>query len=829
MTSLESRSIIVLFLFICLLELSASNDTQFSSKPKNSPISINGVTNSSNIWAFCHFKIIKSSLKKIVALMHDRKTNAIKLSVWIKSDNETMNQTLVLKDIQWADQVGHTLYSLMVLNIYRENIISSLSNQTLKAGFHDMNIIATTEQKELCNSLEQDTLVHLIFTQLIYQLYYINDDDTEYKLCQAHIDDTTKLLKYNCCAIVGEKNQIICSDYSTVLESFSTVIFGATMFLFLLLIFPFVQNYLKQSMETTHYKISDSPMALSSILHMLLIEGRGPVKSFGRKLLFVMCVLVIGLPARNADPEIKILLSIWTFTTMCFNTNYLLQHLIDFKNLNAIEIITLPLNFKLLWRMVSKELPCFYNYLKLNLEKDSSEVTELTRLLSLEVQEHGNERQQNYESIGQFNGEHPERNVKILQGKRWLKQSLERWKYRLSICILFVFYLVMIIPLYIFLFWGTGLFMFRWRSRGKILLLKQSFFLLWSALSVFLIIVAAGGFFQVAFLTATGLFLNGQTYRPYLVPLCTVLFFCWVNWKSSVEAKYLFLNKNIYEVCKNSRPDDEQVGDESNSIVDKNDINILNDKFVIQLGNDGEPLIPKELYNKIREKFLPYNRVLFSYFFGVFIVAGFAYFLSLLLSLSQSSGVSSSTEVIGSIAATFLPFLFNIVWNNASDEQNAVDTIALKSKLKRIFVVCSSSAVSGEIVVKMKIKESLDMHDILVEFFRQKRSQEFEQSQISIIIQKFGDPHVLRQTSRFLWKISVPRTNTHFSFKLLQRKSIYDRLNSNDLDFRNLDKYLLCNGNFTNLFDFRICGILILSNRELLKNTFGFGHLPHGI
>ena len=418
--------------------------------------------------------------------------------------------------------------------------------------------------------MEQDTLVHLIFAQLIYQLYYTNDDDTEYKLCQAQIDDTTKLLKYNCCAIVGEKTQIICSDYSSVLESFSTVIFGATTFLFLLLILPFVNNYLKQSMETTHYKISDSPMALSSILHMLLIEGRGPVKSFGRKLLFVMCVLVIGLPTRNTDPEIIILLSIWTFTIMCFNTYHLLQYLIELKNLNAIEIITLPLNFKLLWRMVSKELPCFYNYLKLNLEEDSTEVTELTRLLSLEVQEHRNAHQENYESIGQFNAEQPERNVKILQGKRWLKQLLERWKYRLSICILFVFYLVMIIPLYIFLFWGiTGLSMFRWRGRGKIRLLKQSFFLLWSALSVVNIIFCAAVFFQVAFLTATGLFLNGQTYRPYFVPLCTILFFCWVNWKSSVEAKYLFLNKNIYEVCKNSRPDDEEVGDESNSIVEK--------------------------------------------------------------------------------------------------------------------------------------------------------------------------------------------------------------------------------------------------------------------
>ena len=159
-----------------------------------------------------------------------------------------------------------------------------------------------------------------------------------------------------------------------------------------------------------------------------------------------------------------------------------------------------------------------------------------------------------------------------------------------------------------------------------------------------------------------------------------------------METKYLTLNKNIYEVCKNStQVPKEGESDESNSTVDSNKINVQHEQFVIQLGDDGEPIIPKELYNKVREKFLPYNRVLFNYFLGVFIVAGFAYFLSVLLTLSQTSGVSSSTELIASIAATFLPILSSLVWSKVSDDQQAVDTIALKSKLRRALVVCSSN------------------------------------------------------------------------------------------------------------------------------------------
>mgnify|MGYP002804088037 CR=1 FL=1 len=70
-----------------------------------------------------------------------------------------------------------------------------------------------------------------------------------------------------------------------------------------------------------------------------------------------------------------------------------------------------------------------------------------------------------------------------------------------------------------------------------------------------------------------------------------------------------------------------------------------NNSFVIKLDNyDGEPIIPKKLYDVVREEFLPYDRVLLKYFIGVFSVAIFAYFLFILISLFRTSGFLKASK-----------------------------------------------------------------------------------------------------------------------------------------------------------------------------------------
>ena len=96
------------------------------------------VKNSSNISTACHLKMIRSSLKKIEKLMRDRKTNVIKLKVRIKMINDVINKTRLFGNIQWASEVGRTLYSLMHQSTFLG--LSSSQTYTLAAGIRDVNI-----------------------------------------------------------------------------------------------------------------------------------------------------------------------------------------------------------------------------------------------------------------------------------------------------------------------------------------------------------------------------------------------------------------------------------------------------------------------------------------------------------------------------------------------------------------------------------------------------------------------------------------------------------------------------------------------------------------
>ncbi len=700
----------ILILAACLIVHSpeivfASADPQFSRK---------------NEIGSCRFKILGSSLKNIKKLMHDRKTNVIKLNVRIELVNGIMSKTRFLTDIQWANEVGRTLYSLIQQNAGNSPLYT-LTAGTLTAGFRDVNIFISDENKR-CSLSELNTISdHVIFDLILQQLYNISEDDTDYKLCrtdQIDIEDGT-YSKYNCCAKDGENNTPICSDYSSTVTSFFPFIVITTALFSVYVVFPLILDYLSRfKEESEYYKISDSPMALSSLLHMLFIEGHGPVKSPGRKLLIVIFVLLMSLPILNVMYW-HIYLLLWAFHFMICSPYKLNEDIPPSKSFlllstykTPFEVIALPFNLKLWWRKVSKEWPCFYNNLKLNPQGESTQRTRLEH----GVQQHGNV------SEDSFHNEQPGTSsvgTKITELTRLVRPEVQQrgtggqeavqiWKYRMSIMFLILLYVGIAFPLscvytlYILL-------LYFWKLYKPANLLDRLSFILWHLSTSGLSVLICFTFFGLTFLFAIGLFLNGETYSPYFVPFTTILFYAWVNWKSSVEAKYLVLKTKIYEICNESKPvqntparqERNSTSEDSAETNNGNGQDQESNTFVIKLDDDdGEPVIPKELYNKVREKFLPYDRVLFEYFIGVFPVAVFAYFLYILISLFQRSGISESAQTTGSIAATALPFIVDLVWRKNSGEQNAANSIALKSKLKRVLVVHSSDETRGKIEVE---------------------------------------------------------------------------------------------------------------------------------
>ena len=308
-----------------------------------------------------------------------------------------------------------------------------------------------SDENEKCLLSENATSDHEIFNLLLRQLYPLNDDDTYYQLCRAHFDDNDKTnLKYNCCAIVGEKEIPICSEYSSTVTVFFPWFLFATVLFFFYLAFPLTLDYLSQfPKENEYYKISESPMALSSLLHTAFISGHSPLKSFGRKLLFVIFVLVITVYVPNISSESLsgkitwyIFVCSWAFIFMSYDPYKLNSNLSPWYK-HPIELITSPFNITFWWRKVnSEEWGCFRN--SLTLELDSTE-----RTRPLEMQQHEDDSEENFhnELPGTSSESEVKESTRLLgvqrqgvrrQGvvesfKQCLQQSAPVWKYRASI------------------------------------------------------------------------------------------------------------------------------------------------------------------------------------------------------------------------------------------------------------------------------------------------------------------------------------------------------------------------------------------------------------
>ena len=174
----------------------------------------------------------------------------------------------------------------------------------------------------------------------------------------------------------------------------------------------------------------------------------------------------------------------------------------------------------------------------------------------------------------------------------------------------------------------------------------------------------------ITLLLFSELILNAVYFIAYVTLIFVLIFYSWTFWRQYVETKYSALKMQIYEVCEESMtlvPDyddddednNEWGGDNINAHFDGyhhiSDDSVGTSHRINNAGNNGsdgdnnynsnklkvvtkwkynhnnEPMISKQLYNRIRETILPYNLTLFHFFIKVLFVFLFAFFLSLCL------------------------------------------------------------------------------------------------------------------------------------------------------------------------------------------------------
>ena len=149
----------------------------------------------------------------------------------------------------------------------------------------------------------------------------------------------------------------------------------------------------------------------------------------------------------------------------------------------------------------------------------------------------------------------------------------------------------------------------------------------------------------ITLLFFAGLILNAVYFSPYVTFITILIFYSWTFWQD-VETKYSTLKMQIYEVCKDSgltyAPDDgdnisfdgdRPIPDDSVGLYnvgnnngndgddDNHHSNRLKSMTKWKYNRNNEPMISRQFYDRIREKILPYNLILFNFFFKVLFVS----------------------------------------------------------------------------------------------------------------------------------------------------------------------------------------------------------------
>ena len=132
----------------------------------------------------------------------------------------------------------------------------------------------------------------------------------------------------------------------------------------------------------------------------------------------------------------------------------------------------------------------------------------------------------------------------------------------------------------------------------------------------------------------------------------------------------------------NSENDDDN---NHNNNINNNNNNYNNDARASIYVDDDEIVcvLSKKLYNKIRERLLPYDENLFYFALKLFFVVGFSYVALSLVKIFQASDVSLAVQMLSSFSVGALPHLMSIVASKKGEEEKYVWKKELRARVKQ--------------------------------------------------------------------------------------------------------------------------------------------------
>ena len=191
-----------------------------------------------------------------------------------------------------------------------------------------------------------------------------------------------------------------------------------------------------------------------------------------------------------------------------------------------------------------------------------------------------------------------------------------------------------------------------------VLFLFQLELFLWLLSCVLIVILVIMSF-------VVGLFLNLIYFIPYLALFSVLIFYCYTYWKT-MEEKYFVLKQLICEACRETQ-------------------NINNGCIPNRHPKPNEEVllvVSKELYDKIREKMLPYDTNLF--YCGLKMVWSIAFSLGIfaLINLLNELNVNGLVQIVTTASVSVMPHVFNMVASKTSEAKTKAWNDQLKMNVK---------------------------------------------------------------------------------------------------------------------------------------------------
>ena len=605
----------------------------------------------------CVLEMEESEISEIVELFNNDRVHVV--DIHVSFYNTTHDKELSDFHVKLSNPIGREIqYSLK-----RFRFIT----WTLNAGIRNFKLHVNESQNDCIE--RQKNVTDFAFENMQNIIRSVNLA-TNYEVWYSFKETSSGKIRQNCCQIT-KHNLSKCNHGCSKGNSFlyaSGAPWTAISFMMFFFAFLYLSWLLHVFLSRTEfdfeypkfYKVEESRISPSFILFKLVFEKNGRVVSFIRNCALVGVVSYFSYLLVREDVRIFMLI-----LSVFWGLSFVISYLCRSKTTNSLILRGIKEHHKKLSLTatgVNEVLPLF----------KSAEFADIIKMLTLP-----------------FSRSYWEKTIKTFYSISASFIERVRMKFRnpvLKILVLWTCYVlaVLINALSVFI---VFLFLIMLSFSIPVFQLSVMIFLIYtleyelpdSRRPGFSIVLAAfHSLYLIFFLIFTvsvmtnmihsfllGLFLNLIYFIPYFAFFSVLTFYCGNFWKT-MEEKYLVLKRLIYEACR--------------------DIEHVNNGCIPNRHPKREekvlPVVSKELYDKIREKLLPYDTNLFYFALKIFWAFAFSFGILKLIEMLNEFNVTGVVQVITTASLGVMPHIFNMIGLKTSEEKKKAREEKLKLNVK---------------------------------------------------------------------------------------------------------------------------------------------------